>query len=78
MFGKDLFIEYSLGFLRWTLCATDRCFAHPSLVHFFRTAKVLPVERGAGLHQLGMRAAEARLSEGDWVHIFPGMVQRFP
>ena len=42
------------------------------MTHFFRAVKVLPVERGAGLHQLGMRAAENRLNEGDWIHIFPG------
>ena len=34
-------------------------------------AQVLPVERGAGLHQTGMLAAQARLAAGDWVHIFP-------
>ena len=33
--------------------------------------QVLPVERGAGLAQPGIRAAEARLASGDWVHIFP-------
>jgi len=33
--------------------------------------QVLPVERGAGLAQPGMRAAEARLAHGDWLHIFP-------
>ena len=32
---------------------------------------MLPVERGAGLAQPGMRAAEARLAQGDWLHIFP-------
>ncbi|BDA47309.1 probable Tafazzin [Coccomyxa sp. Obi] len=59
------------GALRWTLCATDRCFTSPAASAFFRTAKVLPVERGAGLDQAGMRAAEARLAAGDWVHVFP-------
>lgn len=38
---------------------------------FFRAAKVLPVERGAGMFQPGLAAAEARLRAGDWVHIFP-------
>lgn len=41
------------------------------LVPFFRAAKVLPVERGAGMFQQGLAAAEARLAAGDWVHIFP-------
>ena len=29
------------------------------------------MERGAGLAQPGMAAAEARLAAGDWVHVFP-------
>ncbi len=29
------------------------------------------MERGAGVHQLGMRVAGARLAAGDWVHVFP-------
>jgi len=36
-----------------------------------RTSQVLPVERGRGMDQPGMRAAERRLAAGDWVHIFP-------
>ncbi|KAF8067215.1 N-acylphosphatidylethanolamine synthase [Scenedesmus sp. PABB004] len=57
--------------LRWTLCASDRCFHRAALVPFFRAAKVLPVERGAGMFQAGLAAAEERLRAGDWVHIFP-------
>ncbi|MBA0573644.1 hypothetical protein Golob_000909, partial [Gossypium lobatum] len=29
--------------LRWTLCASDRCFSHPVTSAFFRSVKVLPV-----------------------------------
>uniref|UniRef100_A0A7S0UP00 Phospholipid/glycerol acyltransferase domain-containing protein n=1 Tax=Polytomella parva TaxID=51329 RepID=A0A7S0UP00_9CHLO len=57
--------------LRWTLCASDRCFKHPAYAAFFRAGKTLPVVRGQGLVQAGMAAAEDRLSAGDWVHIFP-------
>lgn len=57
--------------LRWTLCATDRCFRNAALVPFFRAGKVLPVDRGAGVDQLGMRVASDRLQRGDWIHIFP-------
>ena len=32
---------------------------------------MLPVERGTGLSQFGMRVAQSRLAAGDWVHIFP-------
>eukprot|EP00210_Caulerpa_lentillifera_P002718 g2598.t1 len=56
---------------RWTLCATDRCFKNAILTGFFRSVKVLPVERGAGLNQLGMKAAELCLNQGGWIHIFP-------
>ncbi|KAG1371253.1 hypothetical protein COCNU_16G003470 [Cocos nucifera] len=37
--------------LRWTLCATDRCFTNPVLSAFFRCVKVLPVSRGEGIYQ---------------------------
>ena len=55
--------------LRWTLCATDRCFKGGMADSFFRAAKVLPVQRGAGLLQPGLLAAERRLAHGDWVHM---------
>ncbi|KAF3506298.1 hypothetical protein F2Q69_00003020 [Brassica cretica] len=37
--------------LRWTLCATDRCFKNPVTSAFFRSVKVLPVSRGEGIYQ---------------------------
>lgn len=37
--------------LRWTLCATDRCFRNPMLSAFFHCLKVLPVSRGDGIYQ---------------------------
>lgn len=37
--------------LRWTLCATDRCFSNPVMSAFFRCVKVLPVSRGDGIYQ---------------------------
>lgn len=37
--------------LRWTLCATDRCFKNPVTSAFFRSVKVLPVLRGEGIYQ---------------------------
>lgn len=33
--------------------------------------QVLPIDRGQGLQQQGMQAAQQRLSRGDWVHVFP-------
>ncbi|KAF5746731.1 hypothetical protein HS088_TW06G00905 [Tripterygium wilfordii] len=57
--------------LRWTLCATDRCFKNPVTSAFFRSARVLPVARGDGIYQKGMDMAISKLNSGGWVHIFP-------
>lgn len=57
--------------LRWTLCATDRCFKNPVTSAFFRSVKVLPVLRGEGIYQEGMDMAISKLNNGGWVHIFP-------
>ena len=37
--------------LRWTLCASDRCFKNPVTSAFFQSVKVLPVSRGDGIYQ---------------------------
>ncbi|XP_062084824.1 uncharacterized protein LOC133790978 [Humulus lupulus] len=57
--------------LRWTLCASDRCFKNPVTSAFFRSVKVLPVSRGDGIYQKGMDIAISKLNRGGWVHIFP-------
>ncbi|EOY11503.1 hypothetical protein QUC31_009457 [Theobroma cacao] len=57
--------------LRWTLCASDRCFSNPVTSAFFRSVKVLPVSRGDGIYQKGMDMAISKLNSGGWVHIFP-------
>ncbi|XP_030544834.1 tafazzin [Rhodamnia argentea] len=57
--------------LRWTLCATDRCFSNPVTSAFFQSVKVLPVSRGEGIYQKGMDMAISKLNSGGWVHIFP-------
>ncbi|KAK1388452.1 Tafazzin [Heracleum sosnowskyi] len=57
--------------LRWTLCASDRCFKNPVTSAFFKHVKVLPLTRGEGVYQKGMDIAIAKLNRGGWVHIFP-------
>ncbi|KVH46399.1 Phospholipid/glycerol acyltransferase [Cynara cardunculus var. scolymus] len=57
--------------LRWTLCASDRCFRNPVTSAFFKCVKVLPVSRGEGIYQKGMDVAITKLNRGGWVHIFP-------
>ncbi|KAJ8447825.1 hypothetical protein Cgig2_015188 [Carnegiea gigantea] len=57
--------------LRWTLCASDRCFKNPVTSAFFRSVKVLPVSRGDGIYQKGLDMAISKLNNGGWVHIFP-------
>lgn len=57
--------------LRWTLCASDRCFTNPVTSAFSRCVKVLPVSRGDGIYQKGMDTALSKLNNGGWVHIFP-------
>ncbi|KAK9815022.1 hypothetical protein WJX73_005063 [Symbiochloris irregularis] len=56
---------------RWSLCAKEICFQNAVLEQFFRSGKVMPIERGQGLHQQAMRVAGARAAIGDWVHLFP-------
>lgn len=57
--------------LRWTLCATEKCFSTPAVSAFFRSVKVLPLTKGHGVFQEGMEVALTKLNRGEWVHIFP-------
>ena len=59
--------------VRWTFCATDRCFATESylLDSFFRLTKVVPLQRGGGTEQRGLDDVCGRLKFGDWIHFFP-------
>jgi Acyltransferase len=43
----------------------------PPRRQFFLNGKTLPVERGGGVDQPGMRVAAAALGSGEWLHIFP-------
>lgn len=37
--------------LRWTLCASDKCFGNAATSAFFRSVKVLPLTKGHGVFQ---------------------------
>lgn len=68
-------VAFSPSHIRWTPCATDRCFRTESLMReaFFRLTKVVPLERGGGtrFRQRGIEELLCRLEQGDWVHWFP-------
>jgi monolysocardiolipin acyltransferase len=59
--------------VRWTLCARDRCFREdrPLASSLLSYGKVLPITRGAGIHQPDMDAVVELLDKGEWVHMFP-------
>eukprot|EP00466_Bigelowiella_natans_P021411 jgi/Bigna1/53559/estExt_Genewise1Plus.C_210051 len=57
--------------LRYVFCLTDRCFNKWWKGRMLTSAKVVPVERGAGLDQFAMRYARQKLEHGDWIHLYP-------
>jgi len=65
----ETFLDHRL--IRWTLCATDRCFKYPLINPLWHFGKVLPIKRGAGLDQPELQVAAEKLYDGGWLHIFP-------
>ena len=58
--------------MRWTLCAQEITHVNPAFASFFGLAKGLPILRGAGLKQVGMKVFADKLSlPNSWLHIFP-------
>ncbi|KAI0314569.1 acyltransferase-domain-containing protein [Amylostereum chailletii] len=55
---------------RWSLGASDIMFTNPILSCFFRRGQVLETFRGKGICQPAVDAAIAKLSKGDWIHLF--------
>ncbi|QDZ18101.1 Tafazzin-like protein [Chloropicon primus] len=71
------FTEHEHERTRWTMCAKEFCFKNAVLSAYFQNGKVLPIERGLGLGQPTVSALTHKLSQGDWVHIFPeGKISR--
>jgi monolysocardiolipin acyltransferase len=52
--------------VRWTLCATDRCFKHAAIGGLLRGGRVLPVDRGGGVYQPLMDDVVRKLDAGEW------------
>lgn len=57
--------------VRWTMCATDRCYKHPITGPLLSYGKTIPIQRGKGLWQAFMDDAVDLLNEGEWLHVFP-------
>lgn len=56
---------------RWGWCAREMCFKHPILSWCTLHGKIVPIVRGLGLHQRGMREAAEHLARGEHFHVFP-------
>lgn len=57
--------------VRWVAADALNFFGSPWKAWLFTAGKSVPIVRGAGLEQPGLRFLRERLREGEWVHIFP-------
>lgn len=57
--------------MRWSLAAHDICYTRPIYSKFFSHGKCIPVVRGLGVYQKAIDFCIERLSEGEWIHLFP-------
>jgi monolysocardiolipin acyltransferase len=65
------FAEPEWSRLRWISVDALNFFGSPAKARVFNAGKCVPVVRGAGVDQPGMRFLAERLAAGDWVHVFP-------
>ena len=75
--NQDLIIFSSLPIshiinpnFRYTLGAKEICFTNPVYSWFFRSGRIIPIVRGAGIYQDSMTKAIDILDRGGWIHIF--------
>ena len=57
--------------VRWIAADALNFFGSPLRALVFNAGKCVPIVRGAGVDQPGMKFLAERLDAGDWVHIFP-------
>lgn len=57
--------------LRWVAADAQNFFGSALKAALFNSGKCVPIVRGAGVDQPGMRYLEERLIAGEWVHVFP-------
>lgn len=57
--------------MRWGLCSLDICFQNSLVSRALRLGKAMPIQRRGGISQSFLRTAADKLSNGDWVHVYP-------
>ncbi|HEU4760535.1 MAG TPA: lysophospholipid acyltransferase family protein [Dehalococcoidia bacterium] len=57
--------------VRWVAADALNFFGSPFKAWLFTAGKSVPIVRGAGIEQPGLRFLRERLEEGAWVHVFP-------
>ncbi|MEM7588289.1 MAG: lysophospholipid acyltransferase family protein [Acidobacteriota bacterium] len=57
--------------MRWVAADALKLFSTRLSAFIFSAGKCVPIVRGGGLDQPGLDFLSQRLSDGDWVHIFP-------
>jgi monolysocardiolipin acyltransferase len=62
---------HNVNSVPWAGVSHDPKLAWASKSLLLSLLQVLPIERGKGLHQPMMDDVIGKLSQGDWVHMFP-------
>ncbi|GAM29200.1 hypothetical protein SAMD00019534_123760, partial [Acytostelium subglobosum LB1] len=69
--GLPTYISKDPRYMRWTLAASNVCFTNLLYSYFFTLGKCINTFRGNGIYQDAVDFSIDRLSEGQWIHIFP-------